>query len=262
MSARIYTPHSGELAAVKQHLDWIEVADAYAGAYLGVFGREIRLGPLAILLAHSALETGRWKAGCYNFNLGNIKASQAYADKPGNHHQYYRLNELLKQPDGSYKYEWFDPTHPQTRMRAYLTGPAGAAEKVRFLGTASNPAKGNRYQKAWDALEADDPRSFSRELRAAGYYTAKEGPYTAGVVSLYTEYRSLLDERQISVPAVASPPLDPDDYDHEIPLNSGTTDADLEMWVGDPSWGLPEAVRVALESVRADHNLDIYDRWK
>src|SRR5690606_21135877 len=121
-----------------------------------------------------------WKKGLWNWNLGNIKSSTAYADKAGNYHQYYRLNELLQQPDGSMKYVWFDPTHPQTRMRAYLTSADGGAEKVRFLGTASNPARGNRYQRAWDALEAADPTAFSRELKAAGYYTAKEPPYTAG----------------------------------------------------------------------------------
>lgn len=257
----IYTAHSGELEAFKQRLLWTDVRDAYSGAYFGVFRRDIRKGPLAILLAHSALETGRWKAGCYNFNLGNIKASQAYADKPGNHHQYYRLNELLKQPDGSYKYEWFDPIHPQTRMRAYKTAALGGAEKIRFLMTASNPAKGNRYQKAADAIEADDPAAFSKELKVAGYYTAKEGPYTAGVVSLYNEFRALLDAHPPIYHLVESPPLVADDYDHDMPLHSGPTDEDFDLWIGDPEWGLPDDVMAAMQAAKAQDNLDMYERW-
>lgn len=256
-----YTTHRGELTATKQHVEWTVISDAYAGAYLGVFGREIRLGPLAILLAHSALETGRWKAGLWNWNLGNIKASQAYCDKPGNYHQYYRLNELLKQPDGSYKYVWFDPPHPQTRMRAYLSATEGAGEKVRFLMTASNPAKGNRYQKAADAIEADDPIGFSKELKAAGYYTANEGPYTAGVVSLYKEFRAKLDEHPpLVIPAITAP-LDPDDYDQDVPLHSGPTEGDFDKWLGDPTWGLSDELHRELEELRKDHNLAQYDRW-
>jgi len=261
VSALIYTAHRGELAAAKQHLDWTVVSDSYAGAYLGVFDREIRLDPLAVLLAHSALETGRWKAGCYNFNYGNVKASEAYAAKVGNHHQYYRLNELLRQPDGSMAYEWFDPTHPQTRMRAYLTSEDGAAEKVRFLMTASNPAKGNRYQKAADAIEAGDPFAFSKELSVAGYYTAKEPPYTRALVSLFREYRELLDEHPPLVIPALSTPLDPDDYDHELPLHSGPTDDDFDVWMGDPTWGLSDELLLDLQSMRKADNLDLYDRW-
>jgi hypothetical protein len=256
-----YTDHRGELEAIRQDVDWTRVRDAYSGAYRGVFDDPIRLGPLAILLAHSALETGRWKKGLWNWNFGNIKASVSYIAKVGNLHQYYRLNEYLRQPDGSMAYEWFDPAHPQTRMRAYRLGALGAAEKVRFLGTASNPAKGNRYQKAWDALLAEDPAAVSRELHAAGYYTAKEAPYTKALVSLHAEFRALLDEAPPLELGLWSPPLNPDEYDHSMPLHSGVTDADLaSLWIGQPLLGLPDELRDEIAEQKRQDNLDMYDK--
>ena len=245
--AQVYTQHPRELVAVKQEVAWQQIRDAYSGAYQGVFEKQVALGPLAILLAHSALETGRWKAGLWNWNLGNIKASESYIQKPGAYHQYYRLNEYLKQADGSFKYVWFDPPHPQTRMRAYKTSADGAAEKVRFLGTASNPAKGNRYQKAWDALEADDPGAYSKELHRAGYYTAQEGPYTRGLVSLYKEYKAKIESEPPTPGKVVSTPLDSSDYDETVPLHSATTDTDLvRLWIGEPSFGLPDDLRAEI----------------
>lgn len=243
-----YTEHPRELPAIKQTIDWTDVRDWYAGAYRGVFGQSIRLGPLACLLAQSALETGRFRVGCYNFNWGNIKSSQAYADKPGNYHHFIRLNEVLNG-----KTEWFDPTHPQTRMRGYLTGDAGAAEKIRFLGTASNPARGNRYQRAWDALESDDPAAFAHELKVAGYYTANEAQYTRGVVSLYREYREQLGDEMVVVAPVVSPPLVPEDYAPEFPLHSAVSDVDLvQAWIGQPFLGLPDDIHSDLAKMKQE----------
>lgn len=237
--AELYTDHPRELAAIKQLLAWTDVRDAFAAAYQGVFGDPIRLGPLACLLAQSALESGRWRAGLYNFNFSNIKASKGYANKPGNYHHWIRLNEVI-----GGKIQWFDPVDPQCRMRGYLSGPAGTGEKIRFLGTASNPARGNRYQRAWDALEDDDPAGFSHELAAAGYYTANEAQYTRGLVSLYREYREKLGDEMVVAPPIVTPPLNPDDYDHSLPLHSPCSDADLAIaWIGVPQLGLPDDVR-------------------
>lgn len=249
MTVQVYTDHPRELPAEKQAIDWTKVRDWYAGGYLGVFGRQIRLGPLACLLAQSALETGRFRVGCYNFNWGNIKSSQAYADKLGNFHHWIRLNEVLNG-----KTVWFDPIHPQCRMRGYLTGDAGAAEKIRFLGTASNPARGNRYQRAWDALEDDDPAGFSKELSKAGYYTANEAQYTKGLVSLYREYREKLGDEMVVVAPVVSAPLVPEDYASEFPLHSAASDVDLvQAWVGQTFLGLPDDIHADLaEQKRLD----------
>lgn len=257
-----YTTHAREMEAVRQNVAWQTIRDAYAGAYKGVFGRSVDTGSLAILLAHSALETGRWKKGLWNWNLGNIKASPSYIAATDHYHQYYRLNEYLKQSDGKYRYVWFDPPHPQTRMRAYQTSAEGAAEKVRFLGTASNPAKGNRYARAWQALEDDDPVAFSRELHAAGYYTAQEAPYTRGVVSLTKEFLADLEREPYLPVEFQSKPLDPHEYDHGMPLHSAANDMDInKAWDGEIPWlvGIDDDLRADIEADKRKAILEMDD---
>jgi hypothetical protein len=187
-----YTDDPREVEAVLKLASFGAVRDAFFTAHFNVFGYEITNEALAVLLAHSALETGRWSKGLWCWNFGNKKASLSYAGK----HCYFRCNELI-----AGKYEWFDPPHPQTRFRAYDTAAQGAEAQVRFLGTASNPARGNRYQAAWDAAMAGDPAGTVNALHSAGYFTAHLAPYRRAVESLWREYVTKLDAYE-GVPGV------------------------------------------------------------
>jgi hypothetical protein len=135
---------------------------------------------LALAVAKTALETGRWKA-IHRFNFGNVKAGESYTGL----YTTFRCNEIIKG-----KVQWFDPTtdgfadppgHPQTRFRAYQSAAEGAAAYVSFVA-------GGRYAAAWQRLLAGDAAGYVHALKVAGYFTADEGPYVKGVVSLQREF--------------------------------------------------------------------------
>jgi hypothetical protein len=157
---------------------------------------------IALALAKTALETGRWQA-IWNSNWGNIKCP---ADQSGMF-CCITLNEVIKG-----KVVWFAPHgqlvggpgsgvtgsfwdvpdgHPQTRMRAYANRFDGAFEYVDFL------AKRTRYAKAWARLLTGDPVAFVHELKVAGYFTADEATYAATVVKLHREFLGKLQGRHV-----------------------------------------------------------------
>jgi hypothetical protein len=146
---------------------------------------------LALALAKTALETGRWKA-IWNDNWGNIKAGDKYVGM----YTCIVLNEVLNG-----KVVWFAPNgqlsagrgtpvvgaplavppgHPQTRMRAYANQYDGALAYVEFV-------KGGRYAAAWQKLLAGDAVGYVHALKVAGYFTADEATYTKAVVALQKE---------------------------------------------------------------------------
>lgn len=146
---------------------------------------------LALALAKSALETGRWRA-IHCWNWGNQKAGEKYV---GNY-CCFELNEVLNgkvvwfgprgrldRKGGSVVAEPFDdpPGHPQTRMRAYANRFDGAFSYVDFVA-------GGRYAAAWQRLLAGDAVGFVAALKKAGYMTADEAPYRNAVVSLQKEF--------------------------------------------------------------------------
>lgn len=160
------------------------VARAFASAYRQVLGMEPTVRTLAILMAQSALESGRWKAlHCFNFT--NIKAVESYEG----HYCLYRCNEIING-----RVEWFNPPHPQCRFRAFLSVEAGAVDYLEFLTRA-------RYKPALLEAQRGDPRSFVSALKRGGFFTAAEEPYAKAVVSLTSEY-----ERQIQGWLAESPP--------------------------------------------------------
>jgi len=184
-----------------------EVVDAFRVAIRRVCGYEPTPEGLAVVVAGSALETGRWRS-LYCYGFGNVKAGSTW---PG---LYYtiRLNEVETR-SGKRVVVWYDPVlgelvgkngparypnkpyadppgHYQCRMRAFPDAASGAAEHVEFLAvdTTPNNGKPNRYARAWQAAMDGDPEAFCRELGAAGYYTADVDTYARAVVSLFRTY--------------------------------------------------------------------------
>ncbi len=170
-----------------------EVALAFRSAFEKVVGRTPSNACLALIVAHSALETGRWKSiHCYNF--GNIKASPTYE---GLYCQ-FRCNEVING-----KVQWFDPPHPQTNFRAFASVDDGAVDHLEFL------AHRKRYAVAWANMCDGAPLAFVDSLKRAGYFTADEAPYSRAVVSLWKEYLPLMEALKEPEPEPAPPPDEP-----------------------------------------------------
>jgi len=164
-------------------LEEAEAAYALREAWKKIYGQYPSDKSLAVLWAKSALETGRWKIiHCYNF--GNIKKLGTHrGNDDGHYFTMYRCSEILNG-----KEVWFDPPHYQTHFRAYKTVEAGAEDYIRFV------SQKKRYLKAWQEVINGDPRAYSHELKKAGYYTASESLYTAGVVRLFDSFMKRKDE--------------------------------------------------------------------
>lgn len=143
---------------------------------------------ILVLMAHSALETGRWKS-CHCWNLGNVKSKEG----DGRDYTFFRCNEVIKG-----KVVWFDPPHPETRFRAFRTLREGALDHLAFLMGMK------RYAHAWPYVLNADPVAFVHALKAGGYFTADPIPYARSVASIFYEY-----ERKLPFePAPVDPELD------------------------------------------------------
>jgi hypothetical protein len=146
---------------------------------------------LDVLGAQWALETG-WGKSMHCFNVGNVKA------KPGGSRDwtYFACNEILTsnaahhlqrldpehakitQDNGKTATIWFYPKHSGCCFRAFKTLDEGAADYLALLY--------HRFSKAWPAVIAGDPESFSKILHDLHYYTASVALYTSAMKRVYT----------------------------------------------------------------------------
>jgi hypothetical protein len=163
-----------------------------------VLGREPSDEIVSLFLAKVALETGRFTA-IWNGNWGNWKATEQWEDM----FTCILLNEVLKR-NGRDTLVWFAPEgelsgnpakggklieapiavpngHPQTRMRAFANNVNGVEVYVESL-------ERGRYREAWSYLLLGDAVAYVHSLKAHGYFTADEGAYRRGVVSIRDEY--------------------------------------------------------------------------
>jgi hypothetical protein len=183
------------------------VGGALSGMWRDATGEDPTPAAVRLLLAQSALETGRW-ASCWNFNLGNAKSTPG----DGFDWTYFACNEVVSpsyaarlvaaaEPreddggpnavvtgetvvDGTPKaVVWLYPDHPGSRFRAWRTLADGARDYLRMMR--------RRYERTWPAVMLGDPRGFVRALKLAGYFTAAEQPYADAVESLFREYQGI-----------------------------------------------------------------------
>ena len=174
-------------------LPFDQAQSALRWAIKAAIGKPPTFEVLALALAKTALETGRWTK-IHRHNFGNVKAGDSYTGQ----YTCFACGENL--PDGEH---WFEPDgmdrnkrtgvvtgqgtiavppgHPQTRFRAYANEFDGADAYVSFVA-------GGRYAQAWQRLLAGDAAGYVHALKLAGYFTAPEAPYAAGVVSLQREF--------------------------------------------------------------------------
>jgi hypothetical protein len=201
---------------IKTPLTFDEAADRMQQGMLVATGIAPTTKALALALAKTALETGRWTS-MWNGNWGNIKAGESYAGM----YTCFACNEVLKgkvvwfEPRGQLDrkggslvgVEWgVPPGHPQTRFRAYANGYDGAQQYVDFVANG-------RYAEAWNRLLDGDAPGYVRALKLKGYFTADEATYLRGVESLFREFSAKLEARKTD----PAPPLSPDDYEETKP---------------------------------------------
>ena len=155
-----------------------EAIVALRDAWFAIYNKYPSNSSLAILFAQTALETGNFQKGFWNYNWGNIKITS-----PDNGlFTMFRCNEVIKG-----KIQWFDPPHAQTWFKAYPSAKDGAIEYIKFL------SQRKRYLGAWQEVLNGNPTAFSYALSREGYYTASPELYTAGVLRIYNQCLSKID---------------------------------------------------------------------
>lgn len=183
----------------KSPMTLAEAARALQAALASGRTEAVRNDVLALALAKSALETGRWRS-MWNWNWGNVKAGESYAGM----FTCISLNEWLVR-NGKPRLVWFAPPgelvagpdsalahpalsvppgHAQTRMRAYANRYDGAHAYVDALVT--------HFPRSYQVLWGADPNAFVRMLKNERYFTAAEGPYATAVASLQREFLKAL----------------------------------------------------------------------
>lgn len=120
---------------------------------------------LAMLLAHSALETAEW-AKLRGWNFGNITALKR--NRP-----YYVLRGVTEYVDGK-------PVVVDMYFRWYPSASLGAWDFVHVLRKTFPPA--------WALLESRDPDAYANALADAKYYTGSREKYAEGLSRWYTEF--------------------------------------------------------------------------
>ncbi|MEO6598880.1 MAG: hypothetical protein ABIQ16_03345 [Polyangiaceae bacterium] len=145
---------------------------AFYDAYTRVTGGPPSARILALLLAQSAFETGRWQK-LHNFNFGNTKARLDYPLVTQ-----FRCSEVEQGVE-----QFFDPPDPHCNFRAYANAADGAGDHVKVLQSRPH---------WWNGLQTEDPGAFVDALATAPkYFTGNPGVYKRAVASLFEELRPL-----------------------------------------------------------------------
>lgn len=157
---------------------------------------------LRLLIAHWAGETG-WGRDCWNFNIGNKKATSAQqsyvalncdenlprADVLRMHaadpdHVQITLDANGNIPDSATLHAVFLPPHRVTWFRAFDSFAAGVSD---YLGMLQR-----NFPEAWQVvLDGGSAEEYAKWLKQRRYYTASLSRYTR----LLNDQLALVDER-------------------------------------------------------------------
>lgn len=203
---------SKELPPAVNEVTAEQVARAFTAACFSA-----RLDPnhnlIAMLLAHSALETGHWSLlRCFNF--GNVKATDGWIASGGSY-TFYKASENLspkqakywlkqakprtdgkpgldtvkvgegERDDGSpYWRLFFYPSSLQARFRAFPSLAQGAEQYLSKLQ--------GRYKAALQPAREGKPYVYVDSIFAEGYFTARKSDYSKIVSGLFhNQYKEL-----------------------------------------------------------------------
>ena len=120
-----------------------------------------------MVMAQNNLETGHRK-NMWNYNVGNITT-----DGKGSHDFFDDLSTNEQIQSGVWK-------KMNLKYRAYPSLEDGTKDYLKLLS-------GSHYAQAWQHILHPDPIAFSHALKAGGYYTGNEEPYTKTLTSLFNQ---------------------------------------------------------------------------
>ena len=150
-----------------------EASRALVEAHARVTGGPPNARVLALLLAQTAFETGRWQK-IHNFNFGNAKAELSYPLVTQ-----FRCSEVEHGVE-----QFFDPPDLHCNFRAYTNAADGAVDYIKVLQSRPH---------WWSGLQTEDPSAFVDALATAPkYFTGNPVVYKGAVVSLFSEFRPLV----------------------------------------------------------------------
>jgi len=166
-----------------------EARAALLEAYRRATGGPPSTRVLALLLAQSAFETGRWQK-IHNFNFGNAKADLSYPLVAQ-----FRCSEVEQGVE-----TFFDPPDPHCNFRAYTRASDGALDYIKVLQSRPH---------WWSGLQTEDPSAFVDALATTPkYFTGSPVVYKRAVGSLFDEFRPLVEAAALA-PRSASLPSPP-----------------------------------------------------
>lgn len=189
----------------------LQFLQGLAQAWVNLFTIPPNPSSLLVLMAQSALETGRWKY-IHNYNFGNAKSvagdgrdfcffacfevfSKAVAAAYEANSKPEAPAKITEQHSNGTATVWFYPEHPACRFRAYqvLNGDNTIDEwsslvlgMTDYLGMLNK-----RFNKCWQAVLDGQPEEFVRALKAQGYFTAELQPYIDIENALFKEFGHL-----------------------------------------------------------------------
>jgi hypothetical protein len=147
---------------------------AYARGFRTIFGKTIPRRTLALLLAQSAVETGNWKKGYYEYNPANITTTRQRGF-------YFLPDDIALPREQRHKYA------------PYPDAQTGAQAHIATLMRVHVPA--------WELMLSDtgEPEEIARELRRTGFFETDAARYGAAL-------RGKFDEVMRKLPQQAEPP--------------------------------------------------------
>jgi hypothetical protein len=167
-----------------------QMAQAIIEAWTEMFGQAPSKEQVALVLAQNDLETGH-RTHMWNYNVGNITTG------------------------GNPSFDYFDDLTTSEQMkpgvwekknlkyRAYPTLRDGVRDYLRLISS-----KDGHYANAWKNIVHPDPVAFSKALKAGGYYTADEAPYTKTLVDLFNK----INKSDVYEKAKLTPSLENDNF--------------------------------------------------
>lgn len=159
---------------VRTNISEPQMAQAIILAWRDLFKTTPTKDQVSMVLAQNNLETGHRK-NMWNYNVGNI----THTNNDG--FDYWQgLDWLYDYFTGSSGITQKQKKNITLKYRAYPDLETGVKDYLKFLNS-------KHYAGAFQHILHPDPVAFSKALKNAGYYTADEASYTAGVKNLFNQ---------------------------------------------------------------------------
>jgi hypothetical protein len=140
-------------------------------AWYNLFGSNPTSAQLMVLMAQWGLETGNG-ASMIQYNVGNFKSTAG----DGLDYTTFRTREVINGED----------VYLDQNFKAYPDLDSGVAAYLASLAPPSG-----RFSSAWPYVLSGDLDGFAQALKNAGYYTASEESYAAGLHARASQFEAL-----------------------------------------------------------------------